>query len=76
MTKWVPELRHHCPNAPIVLVGNIISKFHFRKRNYSKLFETLGAKVDIRKDGASDANYVRFLLNKKKRLEDSNHVFT
>ncbi len=21
-SKWIPELKHHCPNAPIVLVGN------------------------------------------------------
>ena len=20
-TKWVPEIRHHCPQAPILLVG-------------------------------------------------------
>merc|ERR1712032_1444770 len=22
--RWIPELKHHCPNAPIVLVGNKI----------------------------------------------------
>ena len=20
--KWVPEVNHHCPNVPIILVGN------------------------------------------------------
>ena len=20
-SKWIPELRHHCPNTPIILVG-------------------------------------------------------
>lgn len=21
-TRWIPEIRHHCPNTPVILVGN------------------------------------------------------
>lgn len=23
-SKWCPEIKHHCPDAPILLIGNII----------------------------------------------------
>ena len=60
MTKWVPELRHHCPNAPIVLVGmcKFIASSILRNVNRCFDFEGAKAKVDIRKDGSSDANCV------------------
>nr|CAH0108776.1 unnamed protein product [Daphnia galeata] len=31
-SKWIPELKHHCPNAPIVLVG---AKVDIRKEGSS-----------------------------------------
>lgn len=29
-SKWYPEIKHHCPDAPIILVGKIIILFLFK----------------------------------------------
>ena len=32
-SKWIPEIRHHCPDAPVILVGMflevIANNFYF-----------------------------------------------
>ena len=42
-TKWVPEIRKYCPNAPILLVG--MNFFHFLGN-----ILILGTKLDLRDD--------------------------
>ena len=47
--RWIPELQHHCPNAPIVLVGNKIdlredgNPDHVTPAEGEKLAKKLGA---------------------------------
>ena len=41
-TKWVPEIRRDCPNAPILLVGMSLI--------FSGVFLILGTKLDLRDD--------------------------
>jgi Ras-related C3 botulinum toxin substrate 1 len=42
--KWMPEIRHHCPDTPVILCGkkswNIFLKFIF----------DIGTKIDLRED--------------------------
>ena len=37
LTKWFPEIKHHCPDAPIVLIGMLspltVSVFYCGRRN-------------------------------------------
>jgi Ras-related C3 botulinum toxin substrate 1 len=45
INKWMPEIRHHCPDKPIILCGEkIIVFFYFRK------VKVLGTKIDLRED--------------------------
>lgn len=33
-SKWFPELKHHCPEAPILLVGTKIGNYQLRQITY------------------------------------------
>jgi Ras family protein A len=36
--KWTPEVKHFCPNVPIILVGNKKVNYSFFPPNVSVLF--------------------------------------
>ncbi len=45
--KWMPEIRHHCPDTPVILCGNRKKKLRFKKKF---LIFFLGTKIDLRED--------------------------
>ncbi|PIO69660.1 Ras family protein [Teladorsagia circumcincta] len=49
-TKWIPEIRQHCPDAPILLVGTLNCSSHvFISLDNIVIFgATLGTKLDLR----------------------------
>jgi hypothetical protein len=38
--KWTPEVKHFCPNVPIILVGNKKVRTHFVRKNKSYVSST------------------------------------
>lgn len=54
-SKWYPEIKHHCPDAPLILVGKYRDAsrspylvFQFRINDSS--FALTGTKIDLRED--------------------------
>ena len=61
-TKWHPEIKHHCPESPIVLVG-MYSRFQSKVRLMCQLDDFLmfvsGTKIDLRDDKETVAELAR-----------------
>ena len=47
-SKWCPEIKHHCPDAPILLIGNRLRNREIFRR--LKMFCFPGTKIDLRED--------------------------
>ena len=46
-SKWCPEIKHHCADAPILLIGNI----YILTLKIEKIFvHSTGTKIDLRED--------------------------
>ena len=47
-SKWCPEIKHHCPDAPILLIGK---SWLMREKCFKiKIFWFAGTKIDLRED--------------------------
>lgn len=55
-SKWYPEIKHHCPDAPMILVGefSIFIKLQYwgidGSWSIKFLFQLTGTKIDLRDD--------------------------
>lgn len=58
-SKWYPEIKHHCPDAPIILVGKSTSTIERENHDLTTLAHCLlllvppprtGTKIDLRED--------------------------
>eukprot|EP01100_Stratorugosa_tubuloviscum_P005689 TRINITY_DN252_c1_g3_i12.p1 TRINITY_DN252_c1_g3~~TRINITY_DN252_c1_g3_i12.p1 ORF type:complete len:197 (-),score=112.22 TRINITY_DN252_c1_g3_i12:234-824(-) len=61
-SKWVPEIRHHCPTTPIILVGTKID-LRDDKDTLSRLAEKKQAPISIDQGNqlAKEVNAVKFM---------------
>ena len=46
-SKWCPEIKHHCPDAPILLIGIITAEEGIIRYEHVPL---AGTKIDLRED--------------------------
>lgn len=50
-SKWYPEIKHHCPDAPIILVGEYLSTLSSLTSVINCLYNfCTGTKIDLRDD--------------------------
>ena len=61
-TKWVPEVRHHCPNVPILLIGTKID-LRNNKDSVKKLEEQGAAPITTGQGqaGAKEIGAIKYL---------------
>lgn len=51
-SKWYPEIKHHCPDAPIILVGQIDCIYLLSNSCHNTRYSIykIGTKIDLRDD--------------------------
>lgn len=52
-SKWYPEIKHHCPDAPIILVGMLVltvTMICYSNKNIWVFLSFIGTKIDLRDD--------------------------
>ncbi|KAH8326480.1 hypothetical protein KR067_008787 [Drosophila pandora] len=49
-SKWYPEIKHHCPDAPIILVGKLPALGCSEERKFMYFVVLAGTKIDLRED--------------------------
>ena len=72
--KWVPEITHHCPNVPIVLVGNKLDLrddpatiAHLQSQRYSPVTRAQGLEMAKR---INAVKYIECSAKTQKGLKD------
>lgn len=54
-SKWYPEIKHHCPDAPMILVGTSLLHIILAPHFYNSLTVS-GTKIDLRDDRETLSN--------------------
>ena len=62
--KWTPEVRHFCPNVPIILVGNKKVNFNSHQKHRTSLFDVFLIFIRFQ-DLRNDPNTIKELAKMK-----------